>query len=747
MSATEKDEELKLPYEDFGEKALELKETVAYESESYVVSASEHYTYKPAPVEEHDYIPDSYEPRADYYGYERKKTKKGKIYIIIAVVTLILLLIGGIAAFWWMNGFGTTDDAEETPMAVIFLKGEDDPFFGELYVCESGGEKVYVASDVISDSYQTFGDNYLVYIDKKEDLYLKRPGMVSEKIASNALGYGYGYVISKNGNAILYTTGDDGELYVYYLDGQKESIGAEVWGEIGFFDISADGKKIYYCDRDGDFWSWTAEGGNEKIASGSHSYVLKDGAYYYAIYNETAQKSIDYVKLANESDAQKIDDVNMSSVQIASGGLFALYLDDCTYDEVYYGELYLHMKNSTPIKLASNVVSYVISDDSNEIYFQDNEGVLYVREIPAIEEETHKEFSKFRDELDKKGKTKLASDVESYKVSPNGRNAAIVDVEKELYLSVDCAKAVRISTDVGEYMVADDRLCFLTGDGNLYLNSQIKKTEALADNNNLIGANVKNFAYTKQGKYISFYDVKLNSLQICIDGQTPEVFVKDANTYDLIYYKNQVAYKNMIEIDDFVGKYKNDEIGYLFEIRKNGGDFTVDWYVGDLSERQPLSVYDAIDRYTLSAFSYYNSEYSIDRLVEKNGVKWFGYQNMNYAMTRLTDEEFADEIEKKKLLEENREATEERREILRDKVLALEREVSKYYRRGIDVTSSTLLYSDHSKEHLLNGVHYDSSTNLSVRSYYVSADGNALWLQVYGMYRGDYVWILAKEQK
>jgi hypothetical protein len=69
----------------------------------------------------------------------------------------------------------------------------------------------------------------------------------------------------------------------------------------------------------------------------------------------------------------------------------------------------------------------------------------------------------------------------------------------------------------------------------------------------LIGANVKNFAYTKQGKYISFYDVKLNSLQICIDGQTPEVFVKDANTYDLIYYKNQVAYKNMIEIDDFVG--------------------------------------------------------------------------------------------------------------------------------------------------------------------------------------------------
>ena len=120
---------------------------------------------------------------------------------------------------------------------------------------------------------------------------------------------------------------------------------------------------------------------------------------------------------------------------------------------------------------------------------------------------------------------------------------------------------------------------------------------------------------------------------------------------------------------------------------------------------------------------------------------------MNYAMTRLTDEEFADEIKKKKLLEENREATEERREILRDKVLALEREVSKYYRRGIDVTSSTLLYSDHSKEHLLNGVHYDSSTNLSVRSYYVSADGNALWIQVYGMYRGDYVWILAKEQK
>ncbi len=744
MDTTEKDRESKITDEGFWENEPRLEETVGYPGEDWTAAEPEH-AEELVPVEAEGSVIVPYEEVEDTsVAPKKKKFKVGKVHIIIASIIATILVIAAVAltVFNWMKDSKIKDDPEETPMAVMFLADEGQSYLGDLYTVALNGEKTKVASDVNRYGFEVFGDNNLVYLSSG-NLYLKKYGMSPEKITSDA--YAYGYKISANGNAILYVTGEQGDIYLYYLDGTKEKIGTGVCTEGSFYSVSADGKNVFYTDMDGNFYCWTAESGKEKIASNVFgSVILKNDAFYYETYNKSTEKSITYIKLANETDAQKIDHINMSSVQIAPGGLFALYLDDCSYEDGYRGELYLYIKNGDPIKLASDVSEYSVTEDAKYVYIRDKDGMFYVKEIPDVGEKTYEKYSKFRDKLDENKRIKLASDVISYKISPNGRNVAILDAQKDLYISIDGEKSVKVSADVKDYMISNTRLCFLTGDNKLYLNSRVEKTDVIKENNKLIAVNIKNFAHSRYGKYITFYDSQTNALNICIDGKTPKTLVTEANTYDYIYYKNKVTYENIIEIDDFVGKYKNDELGYLFEIRKDGEKFKVDWWISGNINTIDMYTYGAIDRYSLGGSARFDRDHYIERFVEKDGIKRFGHNNMNYVMTRLTDEEFQAEIEKQRTVENQKEATETRREALREKVKALEEKGSKYYRQGVDVTTTTPLYSDHDRKYLLDDVNYDEDTHLSVRTYYVSADGTTLWLGLYGRYRGDYVWIIAK---
>lgn len=665
------------------------------------------------------------------------------------------IIIGCVAGFFvaiiifvsnYLNASSIVDDIEETPVALMFIEEESDPKSGGLYYKQIDGKKEKIASGVYEDSFSIFGNNDVIYLNKNNELYVKKYGAAEEKISSNVQRSSY--MISENENAVVFMTAtadsDIGELYIAYFGENRENICKNLSRySLQDFGVSADGSTVYYIDNENNFYKWTRDAGNEKIASGIGSFKFKEDAYLYTTqFDQNSEKVNTYLKLTNEIDGQKIASNYVYDVEFLNDGMAVAYITDYTYrEEMSYGELYISVGHGESIKVGSDVKSFKFSPDYSYIYFIDADGTLFTKKIPTIDKSVKDNPSKFRDALLQNEKKALADDVIIYNISENGENLALVDSQNVLYVLKNQGERVKVDTDVEEFKITDSRLIYRTTEDKLYLNSNIENTKKAKDNSNLIAIDVKVFSSTPQGRYIAFYNKEKDDVRICVDGQKPEILVNNAVEYDDIYYKHRKIYENVLEMSDLAGKYKNDELGYLFEIKENG---EISWYNEGKKETGELIIYSSVDRYTsIVGITPYSSYLIFEYFNVKDGACKIKFNEEYYDLINLSDEEYESEIQNQLAIEKQKKEEEKRKEELEKKINDLKEKGRSYQRTGVQVTPSTSIYLGASVNLLEKNLHYTEEKRASVRSYEVSADGTKLWLELYDTYLGDHVWILA----
>ena len=654
------------------------------------------------------------------------------ICIIIVFSTIMLAGCGVVSVF-------NQTDSEIEPAMLMFVGSKEDINSGELYVQEIGEEKDKLASTAIKDEYILAPNTHAVLLlNKENELYFKAPGVEKTKIASDVLKASYCF--SKDESTIAFLVKSrtkekpTSDLYIQKIGQDKEKITSGLAGDASTlsYKLSADASNIIFLDTEKNLYYWQTATDKEKLANDVKLFNTYDNNNAYSYLNND---DVYYVKFSNDTEAQRISITDIGNLRILDNGLMAVFTGGYNWEKGY-GELYSAVKGGDAVKIASNVKSFTIAKDNNLYYVNDESG-LYLKQLPEINENTYKDSSKFIDKMNDGEKVKIGSDVIYYEISPNGKNCAYIDVDSNLYLSYNEGEKAKVASDITNVRVYNDRLLFVNKESQLYLNSAIKKTDNIKDNNKVIAQMLNNFSVLNEGKHIMFTTSETNALTMVVDSGEPQEIINECNSYDIILVQNQKAFEKKLLLADIVGTYKNNDLGVAYKITSDR-KFTL-YEKGEEKETSDLKA-NGINK--LSAELKSDNKDSI--LTKQNvvfsvaadGTKSIIIDETSYALEVIDEEGLTTELERQKKAEEDAKAEAERkaaaekaeadRQVRRT---SAESRALDYYYDDVYVSSYETLYYSPSYGSA-SGTTFTDSHWATVYDYEVSYDGYTIWLKV-----------------
>lgn len=643
------------------------------------------------------------------------------------------------------------DDQEQG--FLIFTGGEDNIAIGDLYYKSSGKEKEKLGEKIKKNEYLLFPNSKAVlFLDENGVLYYKAQGREKVKISDSVKDSSFAF--SSDEQTIAFITKNDdntetpAELYIKKLDSEKEKITSDMSNTSGrhSYSLTADGSTVFYINKDSVLYKKPRQSDKEKIGSEVTSFSINSSGTAYTYLTSSNNY---YVKWANDTESQKVTSDAVGNMSLSDNGLVAVFTDSYNFEKGL-GELYIIIRNSDAIKIASDVQNFKLSFDGQSLYYLNDEGDVYLKKLPVINENTYQNQEKFLDKLNKEAKTMLCSDVVQYEISADGKNAVFIDTDKNLYLSYNQQEKVRFASDVENAKIFPERLLFLNKEKQLVLNSIISETSNSQENNKIIAQKASNYATSPYGKYIVFFNDENMSVMLCSDGQKPEAAIEAADSFDTIIYDNYTVYEKKLKISDITGIYKNQSLGIAY---KMAGDGVFDIYEDGVTKESKKVNVNGIDKYTaeiLLTEADENSELSKNNyqfVVKSDGSKFIKISGTEYTLTTIDEEGLTAELERQKKEKEKREAEEARRiaeekrkaEIAERKAAAAARGKN-YMRDGVYVSAYQTLY--YSPSYSSASTYYFSYGGYKdVYDYQVSNDGSTLWLKIYGGIYG-YFWVV-----
>lgn len=616
--------------------------------------------------------------------------------------------------------------------------------------------KEMLASTALKDEYILAPNTHAVLLlNKEEELYFKAPGSEKSKIASDVLNSSYCFSKDESTIAFLVKSGTEenptADLYIQKIGQEKEKVaaGLKLVMSKSDYKISADASNVLYLDAESVLYSWSAATADkEKLAGDVTQFEAYDDNNAYCYSNS---ENVYYVKFSNDTEAQRISSPDIGNLTISKDGLMAVFTGSYNWEK-NYGELYSVIKGGDAVKIASNVNSFNLAANNN-LYYVNDENALYLKKMPQLDENTYKNASAFIDKVNNGEKKKIGSDVVCHEISPNGKNISYIDNDGNLYLSYDEGEKVKAASDVTSVKAFDDRLIFVNKDNQLYLNSVIKETENLKDNNKMVAQMLNNFCALNGGRYIMFTTTESNALTMIVDGGSPQELINDCNSYDIVLVQNKKVFEKKLLLSDIAGIYKNSDLGVAYKITSDK-KFTL-YEKGEEKETSDLKV-NGINR--LSAELKSDNQDSVlaqDNVVfsvTEEGAKEITVGGVKYSLELIDDAGLEAEIERQKKAEADAKAAAERQaaaekaaaelQVRKDELAAQGR---KYMQSDVYVSSyETLYYSANYGS--ASGITYTVGGYKSVYDYEVSSDGYTLWLKLYttsSSYDGysGYVWV------
>lgn len=667
---------------------------------------------------------------------------------ILSIVVLTIMVVSILSGCSSISVFNQTD-AEIKPAMLMFVGSKEDINSGELYVQEIGGEKEKLASTALKDEYILAPNTHAVLLlNKENELYFKPSGGEKTKISGDVLSSSYCFSDDESTIAFLVKSGTEeaptADLYIQKIGQEKEKITTGLAGGASKsnYKLSADASTILFLDAENVLYRWSATTDKEKLANDVKLFNTYDNNNAYSYLNN---ESIYYVKFSNDTEAQRISISDIGNLRISENGLMAIFTGGYNWEKGY-GELYSVIKGGDAVKIASNVKSFTIAENNNLYYVNDESG-LYLKKLPETNENTYKNSSKFIDKMNNGEKVKIGSDVLYHEISPNGKNSVYIDNDSNLYLSYNEGEKVKVASDVTSVRVYDDRLAFVNKDNQLYLNSVIKKTDNLKDNNKMIAQMLNNFSILNKGKHIMFTTSESNALTMIVDGGNPQELINECNSYDIILVQNQKAFEKKLLLSDIAGIYKNNDLGVAYKITTDK-KFTL-YEKGEEKETSELKV-NGINRLSATLKSD-NQESMLSQndvvfSITEDGAKSITIADATYALESIDDAGLTTELERQKKAEADakaeaeRKAAAEKAEADRQARRAnAESRARDYYYNDVYVSSSETLYYSPSYSSSSTWT-YNSSHWATVYDYQVSYDGWTIWLKV-NVSNAGYFWV------
>ena len=654
-----------------------------------------------------------------------------RLGLLLASAMMMLLLSGCSSVGGSREAMSAYVDKVEQKTVLMFNSSKEDLNIGELYLKTLGDERERVADSVFKGEYKLMADtNTVLFLDSKNILYVKEKGKEKERVADGVLKSAYYF--NEDEQTITFLRQVDSspekpvELYIKKLGLEKEKISSDMsrLASTAAYKISSDGQNIYYVNKDKSFYSKEANKDKEKIASDVEHFSVNPRGNAYAYLNNQGSY---YVKWSNDIEPQKVTTSKVGSLVISRDGLAAVFTADYN-NEKNRGELYIVTKGQSPIKVASDVKRFDFTSDGRNIFYLNDEGMLYVKPIPKIADKTYTNTQKFIDELNQLEKIKLGSDIESFQVGPEGANAVFIDKDKNLYFSYNKREKVKVASDVVSVRLFPHSFAFINKEKQLYLNSKISDSANLTSNNNMIGQSVDAIAASAFGKYIAFIDHENKSAVLCIEGQKPEEMISSIMDYDTIIYNASILYDKKLEYKESVGIYKNSKLDVLYSITQDK-QFVL-YQDGLEKEKSPIKV-EGSDKISLTfGSSSKNSELNQSRykFIKGDAGKWkLSVGIESYDLESITEDELKKELARQKKEAENKAAEESRKEALRKKKEQAHTNGDHYLTYGKYIYNYESLYASPSFSSEYLGTFNDSGSRY-IYDYKVTNNGD-LWVK------------------
>ena len=540
---------------------------------------------------------------------------------------------------------------EQKPQSVLlFTFSETNRSVGTLFYLKEESEKELIADNVKAGEYKLMPKSEAVlFIDSDNVLWYKAQGSEKEKFSSDVRDFDFSADESTVSFVSLPENSDyqNATLYIKKFGAEKEKMGSDIAE-------GSDGNYLTYMSDDGGvmFWKTNANdlyrkaNGNEKEKIGTDvlTFFMKQNGEFYTY---TTTNSL-YIKWPTSTEIQKIPNEGVDNVLLSSNGKFAVFAGERTFrNDVNIYELYIAPCGGEPIRIVSAIRDVKLSSDGKSLYYLNEDNELYLKELPDVTEKTAQNQSAFQEELNKTVKAKLCADVAEFRISEDGKNCAIVDNDKNLYVCYQQQEKVRFASDVESYSIFPEMLVYKTAEGKLVLNGVLSDTDNISSHNTTLSEKATNFQTSTYGKYIVFSSDEENTVMICVDGQAPTPLCENADSFDTIVYNEHVVYERKLKLSDIAGIYQDES---NFSIFKIGADYTLQAY---LVGPEPVIYkvgFDAWSRYAarLTLSHEYGEQFNMKGSfsINEDGTKsLYLYQEnveggITYKLTTVEDAEF-----------------------------------------------------------------------------------------------------------
>ncbi|MDO4618047.1 MAG: hypothetical protein Q4B31_00825, partial [Clostridia bacterium] len=607
---------------------------------------------------------------------------RSKWFVITLIAVLVLLVAaGGILwhfVFKQKTVVNSYSDPEQTIsyLGVRYNEFDDETKTVTLSLFEDGEGERIISENVKDYSWCIYNNNERILYVEDECLFLKNKDEESVKI-SDRIG-SYSYYFSNDGKYIVFErngNGDSLELYIYDIEnGEKEKIASD--SDYYSCEFSDDNMSLMYNNSDDELYIKRFNENEERIDTDVlyFDYVNEE---VYTYYNSSNSKL--YVKYANEEDAVKIDGDDIERMELIANGHAMLYLCDVNYD-YGYGELYLST-NEEEIKIESSVNKYFVAPDYSFIYYLNDDGKLYKKNLPKITENSVKNSEKLKSELKDAEKQQIASSVEWFQTSPSGDKIMYND-ENSVYIIKDGNKQ-KIADGNCQYELFENSFVFLGEDGKFYRNSNANEIDSVVKNTECVGENIDNYATSKYGDYVVFSDSE-NDFIYSIHRDNGTLYkTENCDEYNQIWCYGSDLYSRKLKFSDIVGNYSFEYNGetVIGSIRE---DQTVVNYVdGEIDH--VLNIEYELDNEYFIYLSDDTGRISFGLLEDGTASISSEYYERHYDVQVLSDEKLQEAIEEQKNAAKREEAMEKAREYYyNDIVLSGEYE---FYQKAKDTYS------------------------------------------------------------
>lgn len=513
--------------------------------------------------------------------------KKNMIFVIAMFIVLIILSGCNQSTPASKSNVQEPTIIEDT--LLLYIANDDNEYLGDLYLKKGSGEKERLSNDVRKYNLRFLASkDVVVFLDKENNLYFKENGKEKELISADATS---NYEILGDETGVVFLSGKTNDLYIKIWGQEKEKIASDVI----FYDFTSDGKTIGFIDEANNLYVKKDGAEKEKLNSNATYFGLSDDGNIFYFFNREYDF---YIRDLSKSDNDKITTGVIDNVQISRDGKIITYLNEYNYEKDK-GELYLLKLGESPKKVASDVTDYQLCNDSEMIYYLNEEKNL------------------FSVVIDKEEKNKVAGEIVNFSVPSLGDIVVYENTDETIYIHTYGSEREKIGDDIKEWRFIDNNIVYLTKDKNLYIKEFGKEKEKIA-------IDIENYTVSEFKKTLSYYTTGFE-LYIKTFGSDSKKIVDNMNDFSDIWFSNRLLFEKKLSIKDIQGNWHGFDDGEELFIEFTNQDIFKIYYGSELLGEAKVTMENA----TLTAG---------DIVLEENNGDYDIFDDSSYLFVKYNNE-------------------------------------------------------------------------------------------------------------